>query len=371
MARFDTALQSRMHAPHRHTRDRTIAALYQAIEGSDPMNQDEEQQHAGKVASKLCDCGRWQAIYQDNTTGELIHSQARCKHRLCPRCNAIRSERLAGNIAEHLDKLNSPRMLTLTLEHSTDELRDQVRHLVESFRRLRRSKQYKEKIRGGVAVIEIKWSNQDNAWHPHMHVLVDGVFWEQAQISKAWEIASNGSKIVDIRMIHDRSKAGRYVAKYVAKVGNVDGVPIERVPELALALKGLRLVQTSGSLYGSTHNKKEPPREEPLQHIAPLGPLADAVAGGDDEAKSVAAELRIALTCRRRADTDQLTPEDEQTCRQAARKLWDWWHDQTKDPDDEASARLQNPDRLSSPGDRSLWLWQEPEHPPGALASGR
>lgn len=371
MARYDNTLQARMHAPHRQTRDRTIAALYQAVEHADPIAMDEEQQHADKTAKKLCECGRYQCIYKDPTSGELIHSQARCKNRLCPRCNAIRSDRMAINMDEHLEKLNSPRMLTLTLQHSDDELRDQVRHLVESYRRLRRSKQYQAKIRGGVAVIELKWSNDDNAWHPHMHVLVDGQYWEQAQISKAWETASKGSKIVHIKMIHDRARAGRYVAKYVAKVGNVDGVPADRIPELALALKGLRMVQTSGSLYGTTHNKKQPEREAPLEHVAPLGPLADAVERGDVGAKSVAAQVRAALACKRAPGTDRLTPEDEQICREAARILWNWWHDQTKDHDDGTTARPENPDRLDCPGNRTLRLWQEPEYSARALSSGR
>lgn len=377
MARYDTELQSRMHRPHRHTRDRTIAALYKCYEGCRHEELDDEQVHASKIVSKLCDCGRYAAMYQDEKTGQLVQSQALCKHRLCPKCNAIRAARVSANLEHHLEKINSPRMLTLTLDHRLMEtagiawkLKDQVDHLVASWQRLRRSKAYQAKIKGGVGVIEIKWSNRDNAWHPHMHVLVDGQFWEQAQISRAWEIASKGSKIVDIRYIHDRSSAGRYVSKYVAKVGDVDGVPLEKIPELALALHGLRMVQTSGSLYGSTNEKKRPKRDEPLQFIAPLGPLVDAQKRGDCKAKRVIDALQQALRCKCPPGTDVLSPDDEQTSRTAGELLWDWWHEQTKDFDHAARTDVETPKRKHRPPDRAERLWQESEHEPGALAGG-
>lgn len=371
MARFDTALQARMHQPHRHTRDRTIAALYQAFDRIDPEERKEDQVHAEKTVTKLCNCGRFATMFQDPKSGELIQSNARCKNRLCPRCNAIRSEKMAGNIAEHLNKLNSPRMLTLTLEHSETHLKEQVKHLYESFKRLRRSKAYQAKIKGGVAVCEIKWSASNEAWHPHLHVLIDGEYWRQADISRAWEKASNGSKIVDIRMIHDRSKAGRYVSKYVAKVGDIDGVPMERVPELAAALHGLRMVQTSGTLYGSTNNKKEEPREEPLEHIAPLGPLVDAAGRGSNAAKRVIKILQQALHGQRAAGPEGLSEEDQQRSRQAARELWHWWNAETENPNHEHRPYNENPEVKHHVNHRTLRLWEEPESGPGALASGR
>ena len=370
MARFDTTLQTQMHEPFRRTRDRTIAALLQSTESEASPEWDAEQVHADKTAKKLCDCGRHAALYQDPTDGQLIQSQARCKNRLCPRCNSMRSHQLQQNIEEHLAKLNSPRMLTLTLEHSTDGLDEQLKHLYESFRRLRRSKQYKAKIAGGVAVCEVTHNNATGEWHPHLHVLVDGTFWDQKQISQAWEKASGGSKIVDIRMIHDRSKAGRYVAKYVAKIGDVNGIPAEKIPELALALHGLRMVQTSGSLYGSTNNPPGEEREEGLEYVAPLGPLADAAARGDDEAKSITDAIRKAVQCKRATDTARLHPDDERRCREAAQLLWNWWHAETENINNDTRPEPKNPNRKRGSPDRSKRLWQDAEPRADALTSG-
>lgn len=371
MARFDTTLQTRIHAPHRHTRDRTIAGLYQAYSGVRADEWDDDQRHAEKSVTKLCNCGRYAAVYQDPKTGEIIQSQALCKHRLCPKCNAIRSARMAGALDGHIEKLNSPRMLTLTLKHSDAHLKDQVKHLVESYRRLRRSNQYKAKIKGGVAVIEIKWSARDGCWHPHMHVLVDGAYWEQSQISKAWEIASKGSKIVDIRMIHDRAKASRYISKYVAKVGDIDGVPIERVAELGRALHGLRMVQTSGSLYGATSEKKHEKRDQPLEFVAPLGPVVEAANSGDEKAKSVLGALQQAIRGQRATGPDAVGEDDEQRSRQAARELWSWWHEQTTDTNHGNKPKPKNPRRIDRADNRAIWLWQEPEPGPRALEAGR
>ena len=370
MAKYDTQIQFAMHSPFRRTRDRTIAALMEATQDTGSADWDAEQAHADKTAAKLCNCGRHAAIFQDPKDGHLIQSQARCKNRLCPRCNSIRSAQLQQNIESHLSRLNSPRMLTLTLDHSQNPLKEQIKHLYESFKRLRRSKQYKAKITGGVAVCEITHNNATGEWHPHLHVLVDGEYWKHEAIKNAWEIASQGSTIVDIKMIHDRSKAGRYVAKYVAKIGDVDGIPASKIPELAVALHGLRMVQTSGTLYGSTNNEKAEPREQSLEYVAPYGPLVEAANSGSDSAQRVFNEVHQAINFHRAPDSDQLTPQDELASRKASLLLWDWWSEQTKAKHNEPTRKPKNKKRKRSASDGTQRLWQEPKPTADALAAG-
>ena len=370
MARYDTSYQFRLHNAFRKTRDRTIAALYASGEDWPAEDWDDQDRYAEKTAVKLCGCGRYAAMYRDPTTGELAQSQARCKHRLCPRCNAIRSQQLTKAIEGHLEKLNSPRMLTLTPQHTNQSLRDQIEHLYESYKRLRRSKAYQLKIKGGVAVFEVTYNSARAEWHPHLHVLVDGDYWKQSDIKEACRIASNGSEIVHIKMIHDRSKAGHYVAKYVGKIGDVNGIPTHKIPELAEALHGLRMVQTSGSLYGSTNNKKQEKRSEPLEFVAPLGPVANAANSGEIRPRRILKALQLASKCKCPDGTDGLPTVDEFRCRQAAKFLRNWWDEQTKGNSDGIKKRCKDKARKPDAGDRALRLWEEPEPTADALASG-
>lgn len=371
MARFDTTYQTRMHEPFQRSRDRTIAALYQCCRHTPVDEWDEEQRLADKAAEKLCTCGRFAAVYHDPNSGQLVKSQARCKHRLCPYCNKIRSVQLEKQLSEHLHKLNSPRMLTLTPEHSDKPLKEQVDDLYAAFKRLRNSQAYQAKITGGVAVLEIKWSHDDGRWHPHLHVLVDGRYWAQQEISQAWKKASNGAYIVHIKMIHDRSKAGHYLSKYVAKVGDVEGVPLEKLPELNHALHGRRMVQTSGSLYGTTNKKKEPKRDQPLEYVAPIGPLVNAAKRGETKACGVLAQVLKAFKHRCPVGADRLDGEALDQCREAVMQLRDWWSTQTTDYHNDTTDKPPNPPDKRRPHHGTQRLWQESGPEPSALADGR
>ena len=179
-------------------------------------------------------------------------------------------------------EFNSPRLLTLTVKSSTAPLKDQLKHIVQSFAKLRRSKLWKSKFFGGIYTIEVTHNRQTDLWHPHIHAVIDGKYCKQSELSNAWFIASGGSRIVDIRMAHDRGKALDYITKYVTKTNDVTKVPDHKVPEWAVAVQGMRFVSTFGSLRGTQlidDEKYEPPDRHQLTHLSVL----DAEARCGDE----------------------------------------------------------------------------------------
>lgn len=151
---------------------------------------------------------------RNQKTGEVRVASARCKVRWCPLCEKTDKYAVVNNVAERLKTAYSPKFLTLTLKHSTSPLADQIQHLYKSFIRLRHLKRWKRTISGGVWFFQIKRNQDGTEWHPHLHILVEGGYYEQSELSRDWARASKGSPIVDIRAVRDRAKTVDYVARY-------------------------------------------------------------------------------------------------------------------------------------------------------------
>jgi len=347
-----------MHTGHHAARRRIIGALMDGGEAAE------------KRAGKLALCGRHPVICQDVESGELVGSQARCKARICPTCAKIRANKAARRIREALKEADDPRFLTLTLKGSDDPLADQIRHLRESFARLRRAKEWKQHVRGGVYTVEVKWGKSRGQWHPHLHCIIDGTYWQQQAISKAWETASRGSSIVDIRRVHGAEALSRYITKYIAKSSDTDGMPAARLVEWSESVHGLRMLQTFGTLHGHDRDPREPAEPRQFEHVVYIGALQCGKANGDQRASRL---LRITdvLISGRVPDGDEAAARRRLQRHQAhARRLRAWWRNVKES---HSVYRPSNP-RAHAPShrsdDRGLWLWEEPEHPPDSVFAG-
>ena len=146
--------------------------------------------------------------------------------------------------------MDQTRFMTLTVKCNGQPLADRIDHLYASFRRMRQGKPWKAHVKGGMAVLEVTRNPHTGEWHPHLHVLADGVFFAHADLKAAWEDATGDSMIVDIRAVVSRANAARYVAAYVAKPADVHAWTEDSIVEYALALHGRRLVVAFGSMHG-------------------------------------------------------------------------------------------------------------------------
>jgi hypothetical protein len=153
-------------------------------------------------------------------------------------------------VAHAIKHADSLRFLTFTLRSSDEPLRDQLDRLYASLRQLRRTAEWQRHVRGGIATVEVTRNPRTGQWHPHLHVLADGTYWKQSQLSAAWRAVTGDSPIVDIRAVRSRNAAAQYVAKYAAKPLDMRGWPLDAIADLAAALHRRRLVLTFGSLHG-------------------------------------------------------------------------------------------------------------------------
>jgi hypothetical protein len=145
--------------------------------------------------------------------------------------------------------MDAPRFLTLTLKAIDRPLFLTIAALTASFRVLRQTTEWNRHVNGGVYVIEITRNAETECWHAHIHVIFDGSYWAQKDISQVWLRVTGDSPIVDVRAVHSRTSAANYVAKYVAKPTGMDTWPAAALCEYADAMHGRRMVHTFGDSY--------------------------------------------------------------------------------------------------------------------------
>ena len=239
------------------------------------------------AAARLSECCRTPALYQEEGTGRYVLSQKTCKHRLCPRCAKAKSIRLQKDAHAIVSRMDSPRFVTLTTKSTDQPLEDQLKHLRESFARLRKSKTWKRYASRGISVVEVTHNKETDRWHPHIHAIVDGSFFPHKLLREAWHQASTDSTICHIRPVPARSDAIRYVAKYAAKTGDFNAVPDWRINEYLDALAGLR----THALFGPGARKCLPAKEKTergrLLPISQLGVFHDLARGGNLDARQL------------------------------------------------------------------------------------
>jgi len=139
-----------------------------------------------------------------------------CHDRFCVPCGGSRQAVIRRNLHVHLR--NQPhRFLTLTIRHHDETLATLLLKLYRGFRRLRQRTLWRERVRGGVAFLELTYAPDRNSWHPHLHCMLDGDYIDLQDLSRAWLAATGDSKSVKIQYIRDPATVTRYITKYATK----------------------------------------------------------------------------------------------------------------------------------------------------------
>jgi hypothetical protein len=122
--------------------------------------------------------------------------------------------------------------------------------LYSHFRTLRRRKEFRRAVPGGIWFFQIKKSSRSNDWHPHLHCLIHGRFLPHRHLKHMWHSITFGSTIVDIRPIRDPQKAASDAARYAASPGSLVGLSPPDACELVKAMHGRRICGTWGTGRG-------------------------------------------------------------------------------------------------------------------------
>jgi hypothetical protein len=239
---------------------------------------------------RFANCGSGCTVQWSNTEQRCRLSANYCHDRLCVPCGIARGARISSGLKKACQS-RTVRFVTLTLKRNFLPLADQITRLYRCFSTLRRRGFWLGHVKGGAAVLEVKWKPEHNAWHPHLHLLVETDWLPQKDLSENWYAVTGDSYIVDVGAIDNERTVG-YVCKYVAK-------PVESsvyespaaLAEFAGAIKGRRLCLTFGSWRGLDLDgtNSDPGDWATIGTLARL--LADARAG-DGFAQAMISHLR-------------------------------------------------------------------------------
>ncbi len=167
----------------------------------------------------------------------------RCGHRSCEECRRKDYRRLLRGYLEAVRNFRNPKLVTLTVRNVDTLDRERVAKTVANFKALMHQKYYRNRVRGGLRVVEIV--NKGRGWNVHLHVLIDALYLEQPRLSRDWLELTGDSFVVDVRRVGSPKEGLRYVLKYLAKAPALSGneSTYDRV------MKGARFVQPFGVLY--------------------------------------------------------------------------------------------------------------------------
>jgi hypothetical protein len=231
------------HFRHEHWKDKRRRVL-QALKASGTGH------HA---LDAFENCGADCIVEFDKEQQRYRMSANYCHCRHCEPCMKSKSQLLAANLQKAVtDSPNGQfRFITLTLKHTEQPLGEQLDRLNQCFKRLRNSKVWKETQHGGAAMLEVKYSQDTGEWHPHLHIVAEGIFLHHRDLSAAWLAITGDSFKVDIRVIKSARDAAFYVAKYVSKGTNdavwyTDHIAVEWVT----TMRGRRSCATYGTWRG-------------------------------------------------------------------------------------------------------------------------
>jgi hypothetical protein len=215
-------------------------------------------------------------------------------------------------------------MLTLTLASTDRPLRDEIKRLTTCFRKLRAKRTWKHHFRGGVWCVEVTINKATGQWHPHAHALIDGTYVAQAELSSLWHEITGDSRVVDIRVVHSRTDAVRYVSKYVGKAADTRKIPTNRVAEYADALSGLRLVQPFGNCHGVKAAQPDPEEPAETTQVLEFAAAMHAADADDTRAAELYAEAIDLAERFQRPVSDEQAPALSARVAALVTALWHW-----------------------------------------------
>lgn len=217
----------------------------------------DEQDNSDKL-SLLFSCRTNAWFIRHSTTGEVRIASNSCKLRWCPLCQQARQNYIAQQVSKWFYRVDYPKLLTVTLRHTSSPLKSQVDFLYKCFQKFRKRKFITKRLRGGVWFFQVKKSKDGNTWHPHIHALIDADFMERKKLSQLWAEITGGSTVIDIRGIFDTEKCVKHNARYCATPASlVDLAPWERY-ELHDCFNKRRLVGCFGTAKHISLRPKKP-----------------------------------------------------------------------------------------------------------------
>ena len=131
------------------------------------------------LVERVQTCGDVLRFIQRQDGSLKLYQAYFCKNKLCPMCNWRRSMKYSYQTSKIVDEAikQEPKgrflFLTLTIKNvSGNDLNKKLTLLTQSFDRLFRRAKVKKNLLGYLRSVEVTHNEDDNSYHPHIHVLM-------------------------------------------------------------------------------------------------------------------------------------------------------------------------------------------------------
>lgn len=131
-----------------------------------------EKEGDDERAARLRKCGLTFPLFCKGC-GHRHEASQKCNRKWCPSCAPKRANERAARLRAGIRLMRWPMHITLTVPNIAegDVDRNFLRHLLVSFRKLRKMKLWAQNVTGGVYGMEV--TNKGAGWHPHIHIVAD------------------------------------------------------------------------------------------------------------------------------------------------------------------------------------------------------
>lgn len=198
--------------------------------------------------SAFAECGTDCWLMRSTTDPEHFKTVPdHCHDRFCVPCGGQRQATIRRNL-DHLLKHEPHRFLTLTIRHDRESLPVLLARLYKAFRLLRQRTLWKERVRGGVAFLELTYNSERGDWNPHLHCMLEGLYIDLQDLVQLWLACTGDSRNVKIKLVSDRHVVTNYITKYTTKPlpASIVEDP-DALKEAIRALIGKRMIVTFGT----------------------------------------------------------------------------------------------------------------------------
>jgi hypothetical protein len=190
--------------------------------------------------------------YYCQDCGEVHQYPINCGNRFCVICSggplAQKRKKMQDQIAAAKRK-SSKRisMITLTIKN-VDDLRLGINHLLKSFEKLRSKRMWKDRVEGGIRVMEVTLG-RDRKWHPHLHLIVQCGYIPLEQLQATWQVCKGVDPKNNDGSTHIGTFEGEADIFYCTSYLNKPGFPEEFLDYVNDCLKGRRLFASFGTFW--------------------------------------------------------------------------------------------------------------------------
>lgn len=244
-----------------------------------------------KQISRFIDCGSNCHLWHSPSLDRATITGNLCRSRHCKPCATARSRLIQSNLIPFC-RNRRLRMLTVTLKHRERPLSTQITRIWRCFKTLRTNEEWKTNVVGFCAFLEVKRNPRSHTWHVHLHILTEGQYWQQKEISRLWLEATGDSMIVDIQSKGTSASMASYGAKYASKpidAGDMETVAVHAEAIHAIGRRRLWLIGGTWKKHLKLLAHGDDPKD--WQFVESANALFARAAAGDGPAREIVSRL--------------------------------------------------------------------------------